>query len=401
MVTLKHIQEANQRLKNIVQYTPLIHSSILSNEFNNNIYLKKENLQITGSFKIRGSFNTLSLLTKEQRDLGVIAASAGNHAQGLAYSAKYFDCKAKIFMPEATPLTKIGGVKSYGAQVILKGKNYDESFKIAKEYALKNNQEFIHPFANDNVIAGQGTMTLEIIEQFPTLEYLIVPVGGGGLITGSAIAAKSINPNIKIIGVVASGANAMKESFDNQKPINSKSVKTIADGIAVRDVDPKMLNYTMQYVDEIIQVNEQEIANAVLFLLEKQKLVVEAAGAVGIAAILHNKIKIENKNIVCMVSGGNIDVNMLSLIIEKGLIKSHRKIKLLITLIDKPGSLMKLTNIIKNTDANIVQIDYDRNSLDLEFGDANVTICLETKGKDHQNKIKENLIQNRYKFKEI
>ena len=401
MITLKDIKEAKKRLEGIIQTTPLSFDTILSKALNSNIYIKKENLQITGSFKLRGAFNKLSTLTKDQRDLGVVAASAGNHAQGLAYSAQHFKCDATIFMPESTPLTKISGVKSYGANVVLKGKNYDEAFEAATSYANENNKEFIHPFADDQVIAGQGSIALEILEKLEDLDTIVVPIGGGGLISGIAIAAKELKPSIKIIGVVASGARAMKESFESQLPIDSTSVKTIADGIAVRDVTPKLLDIIIEHVDEIVEVEDQEIANAILFLLEKQKLVVEGAGAVTVAALMHKKIDTEDQKICAIVSGGNIDVTMLSLIIEKGLVKSNRKMNLLVTLIDKPGSLMHLTEIIKSSDANIVQIDYDRNSVKLEFGEAHVTIALETKGEQHQKLIRENLKQNGYRFKHI
>lgn len=401
MITLNDIKEAKKRLEGVIQQTPLTFAPILSKDLNSTIYVKKENLQITGSFKIRGAFNKLNSLSKEQKEAGVVAASAGNHAQGLAYSAQYFKCNATIFMPEATPLTKVSGVKSYGAEVVLKGSNYDESYALATAYAKENNKVFIHPFADDYVIAGQGTIAIEILEEINDFDTLVVPIGGGGLISGVAIAAKAMNPDIKIIGVVARGARAMKESFEMHLPIDSKSVKTIADGIAVRDVTPKMLDYILEYVDEIVEVEDQEIANAILFLLEKQKLVVEGAGAVSVAAVMHNKIDLEDKKIALILSGGNIDVTMLSLIIEKGLVKSSRKMNLLVTLMDKPGALMHLTNIFKECDTNIVQIDYDRNSVKLEFGEAHVTIALETKGKEHQNTIRENLKHSGYRFKQI
>ncbi len=401
MITLNDIKEAKEKLEGVSQKTPFTLATILSKELNSQIYVKKENLQLTGSFKIRGAFNKLSQLTQIQRDKGVVAASAGNHAQGLAYSAQHFECDATIFMPEATPLTKVSGVKSYGAQVILKGANYDESYAHATAFAKEYEKEFIHPFADDAVIAGQGTIALEILAECQDLDMIIVPIGGGGLISGIAIAAKAINPNIKIIGVQASGANAMKTSFEMQIVSNSKSVKTIADGIAVRDATPMMLDYILEYVDEIVEVEEQEIANAILFLLERQKLVVEGAGAVTVAAMMHKKIDVEDKKVATIISGGNIDVTMLSLIIEKGLVKSNRKMKLLVTLMDKPGALMHITSILKDSDANIVQIDYDRNSVKLDFGEAHVTIALETKGKEHQNTIRENLKHNGYRFKQI
>jgi len=298
MITLEQIQQAKRKLTGMIQYTPLSHAPILSKQLGANIYLKKENLQITGSFKIRGAFNKMSLLSKKEKEKGVVASSAGNHAQGLAYSASYYNIKATIIMPESTPLTKVIGVKSHGANVILKGSNYDEAYAYATTYAKEHNSIFVHPFADDDVIAGQGTLALEILEQLDNIDMIIIPIGGGGLITGMATAIKVLKPNIKIIGVVASGANAMKNSYETKKISNSNKVKTIADGIAVRDVTPKMLNYILPLLDEIIEVEDQEIASAILFLLEQQKIVVEGAGAAGLAAIMHSKIDIKNKTIV-------------------------------------------------------------------------------------------------------
>ncbi|MBP7742001.1 MAG: threonine ammonia-lyase [Aliarcobacter sp.] len=401
MITLNDIKEAKKRLSNTVLNTPLVKAPILSKELNAQIYLKEDNLQLTGSFKIRGAFNRLSKMDENIRKKGVVAASAGNHAQGLAFAAKHFDCEATIFMPEATPLTKISGVKSYGANVVLVGENFDEAYATAVKFATDNNKEFIHPFADDDVIAGQGTIALEIFEKIEDIDHIIIPIGGGGLISGIAIAAKALNPNIKITGVVASGARGMKESFEARFPIDSASVKTIADGIAVRDVTPKLLNIILKHVDNIVEVTDNETANAILFLLEKHKLVVEGAGAVAAAAIMHNKIEIENEKVCAIVSGGNIDVTMLSLIIDKGLVKSFRKMNLIVTLMDKPGALMRLTDIFSQCSTNIVQIDYDRNSVNLEFGEAHVTIALETKGEEHQKLIREELKQHGYRFKQI
>ncbi|MEA3352202.1 MAG: threonine ammonia-lyase [Campylobacterota bacterium] len=401
MVDLNNIKEARERLKNIARVTPMAFAPYLSEINKAKVYLKKENLQLTGSFKLRGAFNKIASLSEVERSKGVVAASAGNHAQGVAYSSSHFGCKATIVMPEATPLLKVSGVKSYGADVILHGANYDEAYKYAMEYGQKNHMTFVHPFADDEVISGQGTVALEILEEYKEIDTLIVPIGGGGLISGMAIAAKAINPKIKIIGVVASGADAMKESYEKGTPIDSISVKTIADGIAVRDVTPKMFEYVRDLVDDIVEVEDKEIASAILFLLEKHKLVVEGAGAVGVAAIMHNKINIEGKNVALPLSGGNIDVTMLAQIIEKGLVKSARKMNLVVTLIDKPGSLKMLTSIFEDLSANIVQIDYDRDSVALDFGDANVTIGLETKGSEHQDTIREKLNKSGYRFKEL
>ena len=401
MITLNNIKEAKKRLAGTVLNTPLVKAPILSSDLNAQIYLKEDNLQLTGSFKIRGAFNKLACMEDKVRRNGVVAASAGNHAQGLAYAAKHFDCEATIFMPESTPLTKVSGVKSYGANVVLVGENFDEAYATAIKFSEENNKEFIHPFADDAVIAGQGTIALEILEKIDDIEHIVVPIGGGGLISGIAIAAKEINPNIKITGVVASGARGMKESFESKMPIDSASVKTIADGIAVRDVTPKLLEIILEHVDEVVEVSDNEIANAILFLLEKHKLVVEGAGAVATAAIMHKKVEIENQKVCSIVCGGNIDVTMLSLIIDKGLVKSYRKMNLIVTLMDKAGALMRLTEVLKQSDANIVQIDYDRNSVKLEFGEAHVTIAVETKGEEHQKLIRENLKQNAYRFKQI
>ncbi|MFA9374125.1 threonine ammonia-lyase [Poseidonibacter sp.] len=401
MITLNNIKEAKNKLQNIIQNTPLALAPILSKDLGAEVYLKKDNLQLTGSFKLRGAFNRLACLNEEIRNKGVVAASAGNHAQGLAFAASHFKCEATIFMPEATPLTKVSGVKSFGAKVVLIGENFDEAYEAAMKFTEENNKEFIHPFADDEVIAGQGTVALEIIEDIEDIEHIVVPIGGGGLISGIAIAAKAINPNIRITGVVASGARGMKESFESHMPIDSVAVKTIADGIAVRDVTPKLLDIILEHVDDIVEVTDNEIANAILFLLEKHKLVVEGAGAVATAAIMHKKVDVEGSKVCSIISGGNIDVTMLSLIIEKGLVKSYRKMNLIVTLMDKPGALMNLTNVLTKSSANIVQIDYDRNSIKLEFGEAHVTIAVETKGEEHQKLIRENLKQAGYRFKQI
>lgn len=401
MITIDNIREAQKNLETIRENTPITKAPLLSEMFKTEVFLKKENLQLTGSFKLRGAYNKIANLSQEQRAKGVVAASAGNHAQGVAFSANKFGCEATIFMPEATPLTKVSGVKAYGANVVLHGENFDEAYAAAMKFKDEHDCEFVHPFADDDVIAGQGTISLEILEQIPDLKQIVVPIGGGGLISGIAIAAKAINPDIKVIGVVASGARGMKESYKSQTPIDSASVRTIADGIAVRDVNPKLLNIILDYVDHIVEVSDNEIANAILFLLEKHKLVVEGAGAAATAAIMHGKIDIEDSKICAVVSGGNIDVTMISQIIEKGLVKSYRKMNLIIKLRDKPGALTELSDIFKDCGANIVQIDYDRDSIQLEFGDAQITMSLETKGEEHQKLIKDKLKGNGYRFKQI
>ena len=401
VIELSEIVQAKRLISDVVTKTPFVYAPLLSEKVDANIFLKKENLQLTGAYKIRGAFNKISSLSDEEKKRGVIAASAGNHAQGVAYSARHFGIKAVIIMPEATPLLKVTGTKDLGAEVILHGDNYDEAYGYALKYAKENNLIFIHPFEDKKVIAGQGTVALEMLDEVKDLNTILVPIGGGGLITGVASAVKQIDPNIRVIGVVSKGAPAMYNSFKAKTALNSKSVRTIADGIAVRDVSVQNLKSILELVDDIILVDDEEIATAVLYLLERQKIVVEGAGATGVAAVMHKKFNFKkDENIGIVLSGGNIDVGMLSVIIEKGLIKSHRKMKLLITLIDKPGALMYLTDILRDANANIIQIDYDRTSTKLAYGDAKITIVLETKGKEHQSHIKQMLENNGYLFVE-
>ncbi len=399
VIELSEIVQARRLISDVVAKTPFVYAPLLSERVSANVYLKKENLQLTGAYKIRGAFNKIASLSDKEKAAGVVAASAGNHAQGVGYSARHFGIKAVIIMPEATPLLKVTGTKALGAEVILHGDNYDEAYAYALKYAKDNDLTFIHPFEDKKVIAGQGTVGLEMIDEIKNLNTILVPIGGGGLITGISSAIKQIDPEIRVIGVVSEGAPAMYNSFKAKKIQNSKSVRTIADGIAVRDVSEQNLKYILESVDDIIVVDDEEIASAVLFLLEKQKIVVEGAGATGVAAMLHKKFDFQkDENIGIVLSGGNIDVGMISVIIEKGLIKSHRKMKLLITLIDKPGALMYLTDILRDANANIIQIDYDRTSTKLAYGDAKITIVLETKGKEHQVEIEEMLSNNGYHF---
>lgn len=397
MIALETIKKAHEQIKDVIVKTTFSYAPRLSQEARCEVYLKKENLQVTGAFKIRGAYNKIASLSPHERSCGVIAASAGNHAQGVAMAAQMFDTKALIVMPESTPLTKINGVGYYGAEVILAGSNYDEAYAYASEYGQKEGMVFVHPFADEAVIAGQGTIALEMLESIPDLDAIIVPVGGGGLISGISSYVKHVAPHVEVIAVSALGAPAMKESFEAKTAIDTTSVRTIADGIAVRDTSPITLGHILECVDRFISVDDEEIANAILFLLERQKLVVEGAGAVGVAALLHHKLPhLENKKVGVVISGGNMDVTLLSIIIEKGLIKSGRKMKLTVTLIDKPGALMQLTRMLQDLNANIVHIEYDRTSTSLAYGDANVTIHLETKGKEHQESIRALLHQNNY-----
>ena len=397
MLDIHKINEAAERIKAVVVDTPFSFAPHLSEISGCQVYLKKENLQITGAFKIRGAYNKIATLSQEQRACGVVAASAGNHAQGVALSASKFGIRAVIVMPESTPLTKVNGVKHYGAEVILAGSNYDEAYAYALIYGKENSLTFVHPFEDDEVMAGQGTVALDILKKCADIDAVIIPVGGGGLISGMACAIKSINPKIEVIGVSALGAPALKNSYDLKKAVDSLSVRTIADGIAVRDTSEITLGLMLGSVDRFISVDDEEIASAILFLLERQKLVVEGAGAVGVAALLHNKLEhLKGKKVAVVLSGGNMDVTLLSVIIEKGLLKSGRKMKVTVTLIDKPGSLMRLTEILKDLNANIVHISYDRTSISLDYGDANVTVHMETKGEEHQQEIRSTLKKEGY-----
>ncbi|MCB4766825.1 MAG: threonine ammonia-lyase, partial [Sulfurovum sp.] len=308
-LNLKKVKTAYTRLEDVVHHTPFSLAPILSEISGYEVYLKKENLQRTGAFKLRGAFNKIATLVERDEKGGVVTASAGNHAQGVAFAANYFSIEATIVMPESTPLTKVQGVKAFGANVILQGSNYDEAYAYAVQYGKKKGYNFVHPFTDEEVMAGQGTIALEMLEEQPDLDAIVVPVGGGGLIAGMAVVAKEIKPDIKIIAVSAQGAPAMRNSYEAKKPIDTILVRTIADGIAVRDTSPATLEYILQLVDCFEGVCEDEIASAILFLLERQKVLVEGAGVVGVAALLHNKLNLPRGSKVGIVlSGGNIDV---------------------------------------------------------------------------------------------
>lgn len=408
LINIEKIKEARERLNGVIAYNKLAFAPRLSKIANAKVFLKKENLQLTGAFKIRGAFNKLSSLKMEDEinktnilNRGVICSSAGNHAQGVAFSARHFGVRAVIVMPESTPLLKVSGTREMGAEVVLAGNNYDEAYAEALKIAKEQNLNFIHPFADADVIAGQGTIALEMIEE-EELDIVAVPIGGGGLISGIASVYKSLSTKTKIIGVQSKGANAMMKSFKEKNIQNSKSVRTIADGIAVRDVNEEVFECILNGVDDIVEVDDEEIASAILFLLESQKLLVEGAGAAGVAAIMHNKIPLtENIKVGTVLSGGNIDVTTLNMIIEKGLFKSHRKMKIEVVLIDKPGSMQSLSDILSNAGANIVQISYDRTPTALEYGDVLITMALEIKGLEHKKIVLDNLKKANYEFKEI
>ncbi|MDO4673956.1 threonine ammonia-lyase [Campylobacter sp.] len=401
MIALDQIYKARERIKNFILKTPLTPAPLLSELCKREVFLKNENLQLTGAYKIRGAYNKIASLTPAQLQRGVICASAGNHAQGVALSAKKFQSSATIIMPESTPLLKVMATKNLGAEVLLRGDNFDEAYAFAKEYATREGLCFIHPFEDKLVMAGQGTVALEILEELENVDMMVVPVGGGGLISGVASAARQVRPEIKIIAVSAKGAPAMFESFHARAPLNSPFVRTIADGIAVRDTSRVNLDLILEGVDDFVQVDDEEIAAAVLFLLEKHKIIVEGAGAAPVAALLHQKVPLHAaQKIALILSGGNIDVQTLNLIIEKGLFKAGRKMQIRVTLIDKPGALMALTDSLKFAGANIVKIDYDRFSTKLDYGEAMIFITLETKGEAHQEQIRQILSQKDFIFSE-
>ncbi|HQA60270.1 MAG TPA: threonine ammonia-lyase [Tepidanaerobacteraceae bacterium] len=397
-VTFRDIQEARSHLKDVVYKTGLVHNTTFSEMTGNFIYLKTENLQKTGSFKLRGAFNKIANLPKEQKQYGVIAASAGNHAQGVAMAATAYGIKSTIVMPKHAPLSKIAATKSYGAEVVLYGEVYDEAYEKARQIQKQSGAVFVHPFDDREIIAGQGTIGIEILEDVPDADIIVVPIGGGGLISGIAIAAKHIKPEVKIIGVQTKNLPSMARSLSQNHITTVEGPATIADGIAVKTPGELTFKIVKKFVDDIVTVDEDEIANAILLLLERAKVVSEGAGAASVAAILNRLDIVRNKKIVALISGGNIDVNMLSRIIDKGLVKSGRKIFVNTLIPDRPGTLSQLLNLIAETGANVLSITHDRATADIPLGYAKVKLELETADVQHVVKIKELLVQNNYSF---
>lgn len=397
-VTLQDIREAREILKSVVYKTGVVHNTTFSEMSGNSVYLKMENLQKTGSFKLRGAFNKIAHLTDEEKRHGVIASSAGNHAQGVAMGATFYGIKSTIVMPKHAPLSKISATKSYGADVLLYGNVYDEAYAEARRLQKETGATFIHPFNDPQVIAGQGTIGLEILEDLPDADAIVVPIGGGGLISGVSIAAKSIKPGIKIIGVQSKNMPSMAESVENKKITTVDGTPTIADGIAVKTPGELTFSIIRKYVDNIITVDEDEIANAILLLLERAKVIAEGAGAVPVAAILNRMEDFRDKKIVALVSGGNIDVNILSRIIDKGLVKGGRKIFLDTLIPDRPGTLWRLLNLVAETGANVLSVTHNRSTRDVAIGYAKVELELETVNEEHIEKIKNVLTENGYNF---
>jgi threonine dehydratase len=383
MLQLSHIQAALARIRADIRVSPCPHSETFSGLTGSSIFLKLDNQQRTGAFKERGALNKLLTLTAEERVRGVIAASAGNHAQGVAYHAGRHGVKARIFMPLPTPLTKVSSTRAYGAEVVLHGANYDEAYGKALEDAREHGLTLIHAFDDEAVIAGQGTLGLEILGQHPAIEAIVAPIGGGGLIGGIACAVKETNPSIEIFGVQPARIPSMKAAVLEGKPVTLDAAKTIADGIAVRRAGERTLPLVQKYVDDIVTVEEEEIANAILLLLEREKTLAEGAGAAALAAVLNRKLRLAGKRVAVLVCGGNIDVTLLARIIERGLVKDGRLVRLRVHLPDYPGALYRLTGILAEHRANIVETAYDRAYHGVNLGDTAIDITMETRGTDH------------------
>lgn len=382
MLTLDRVYNASRVLKEVIRETDMIYAPNIRKDAN--VYLKTENLQVTGSFKVRGSYYKISQLSEEEKAKGVIACSAGNHAQGVALAATKCGIKSLICLPEGAPISKVEATKKYGAEVCMVKGVYDDAYNKAIELRDEKGYSFIHPFDDPDVIAGQGTIGLEIMEQLPNADVVIVPIGGGGLIAGVAYTIKQINPDCKVYGVQAAGAPSMEHSIADGKIETLDRVQTIADGIAVKT--PGNLTYELvgKYVDGIVTVTDDEIALAILTLLEQHKLIAEGAGAVPVASVLTGKIPdIEGKNVCCLVSGGNIDVTILSRVIERGLKMSGRTASITIALSDKPGQLSDVSGIIAKTGANVTSINYDSTDLDMNITDCYLRISVETRDFAH------------------
>jgi len=378
---LQDFTTAREHLQKVLLPTHLIYSPIFSEESGNQIYIKPENLQKTGAFKIRGAYNKINKLTEEEKKRGVIASSAGNHAQGVAYAARELGIKAVIVMPKTTPLIKVQSTKKYGAEVVLYGDVYDDAYQKAKELEAQEGYVFVHPFDDIDVLEGQGTIALEILEEMPDAEVIVVPIGGGGLISGIAAAAKMIKPDIKIIGVEPSGAASATEALKKNKVVTLPEANTIADGTAVKRIGDLTFNCIKQYVDEVVTVDDYELTEAFLLLAEKHKIIAENSGILPLAAL--KKLSERGKKVVPVVSGGNIDVLMISSMIGKGLISRDRIFNFAVSIPDRPGELAKITHIIADVGANIVKLAHNQFKNLSRFRDKEVLITVETNGTDH------------------
>ncbi|MBR4015774.1 MAG: threonine ammonia-lyase [Anaerotignum sp.] len=385
MLTLEMIQDAKKVLNDVARVTPLFQSKVINPDAD--VYIKCENMQVTGSFKLRGAYYKTANLTEEEAKHGVIACSAGNHAQGVALAAQKKGIKAVICMPAGAPLAKVEATKSYGAEVVLVPGVYDDAAAKAVELQKEKGYTFLHPFNDEHVMAGQGTVGLEIMEKLPEAEVVFVPIGGGGLISGVACAIKSMNPNCKVYGVQAAGAPSMKKSIEDGKIETLAEVSTMADGIAVKQPGDLTFAMCQKYVDGIVTVTEGEIASAILLLLEKHKMVAEGAGAVSVAAAMTNKVDIAGKKVVCVVSGGNVDINILDRIIDKGLQENGRLTEFSVTMADKPGQLLQLIQVIAETGANIFEVVHNRIANGVAVSNVVVDVVVETRNEAHSEEM--------------
>ena len=393
---LKDFELAQERLRPILHHTELDLSSTFSAMTGGRIYLKCENRQKTGSFKIRGASNKIAAMIERGESCPVVASSAGNHAQGVAYAAKKFGIGATIVMPKAAPIAKIQATEGYGAKVVLAGDCYDDAYARACEICREEGAAFLHPYNDPEVIAGQGTLGMEILGDLPAVDIVIVPAGGGGLLAGVAAAVKQLNPRVKVYGVQAEGADAIARSFREGKLVTTQTASTIADGIAVKapgDITVELIN---RYADGVLTVSDTEIADAILLLLERCKQVVEPAGATPLAAVLNGKLDVKGKRVVCVLSGGNIDVSFVQSIIEQGMAARHRRIRFTARLLDKPGSLVQVLNILAESGANILTIEHDKLAAGLNPNETKVHIACEVGGKAHGQAVLDELKNHGY-----
>ncbi len=388
-IDLKMVQDAREYLKPHIEKTPLRKARSLPGD----VLYKCENLQVTGSFKIRGALNRLRFLSNEEKQKGVIASSAGNHAQGVAYGAQLSGIRATIVMPETAPLIKVAATQKYGAQVILSGEYYDQAYEKAREISQKEGQVFIHPYQDSQVIAGQGTIALEILEDLKNLKQIIVPIGGGGLIGGIAFVMKQLNPQCEVIGVVTDQTQGMKDLKENRQPVLKSQVSTIADGIAVKRPSKEMFEtYIKPYVDKIVAVSDNEIAEAVVNLMEKDKLIAEGSGAAALAAVLAKKITLQEQAVV-LLCGGNIDMNTMNVVIETGLRRKGRLTRISVIVNDLPGELARLTDIFAKNRANILDVMHDRVASELSVRETRIDFLVETSSFEHAKEIQKKLVQ--------
>lgn len=371
------------QIRDAICVSPCSHSHALSDIVGSPVHLKLENLQRTGAFKERGALAKLLSLSPQEGAAGLVTASAGNHAQAVAYHASRLGLRSEIWMPLTTPLVKVSATRAWGAEVVLDGTNFDETFSAARERCRASGSTFVHPFDDEAVIAGQGTLGLELLDQVPELEAVLVPVGGGGLIAGMAVALKETKPSIQLIGVQTCLLPSMLEAVKAGRPVNLPGKPTVADGIAVRLVGEMTLPLVQNYVDDLVVVDDEEIAAAVLFLLEREKTLAEGAGAVAVAALLHSKVSLDGKRVAAIVSGGNMDVTLLSRIIERGLVKDGRLVRLRIPLPDHPGALHRLTEVIARNQVNIVETSYHRAFHGAKLRHTVIDLTMETRGREH------------------